>query len=562
MPLTIHRPPQAVEALVPRSERPYLRILILLLMAVVATLAAYLTMAQRLADPDQFWHIATGRWIVQNGAVPTVDVFSWWATANGREWVAQEWLFGIFVYAAYWLGGFTAVYWFASILEGMTIFVVYGLVRARKVDPLWAMLVTIVSMFGTLYFAAPRPQMLTFILVPLTALLLEKDKWGWALAIMLLGVNVHGGVWPLYVLVFCFYAFPRRWWLIGLAAATALATPQPLGTFWYPIKALLNPQVANINEFMPTVLWSHKGTLAVYVAVILLTRRRRIPWKDGLFALAFVLLSLSAIRHVQWFYLIVLPILAPYLPVVAIDFSRFQLPQGLRSRLPERVLSLHSPRAEIPSGDAVAEAPPARSGTAEAPDSQVTPPVLLARSGLRRLELALVAGLVVAAVLLSAAVSRQTLDVDRWYPKDMIAYLKLHKAKRIFNIWHEGGYLIFHGIQPLIDGRGDPYVAQKPGQRDLVAAYMDLEQRAADPMPFFDELKVDYALLTASSLLTVLSREPRLELVKTDEYHALFKVLPKQSASASASVEPTGTADTPLARWLRDAANRARPPSE
>jgi hypothetical protein len=213
---------------VTRTERPYFRIAILLLLAVVAALAAYLTMAQRMADPDQFWHIATGRWIVQNGAVPTHDVFSWWAIANNREWVAQEWLFGILIYGVYAFGGFVAVYWFASVLEGATIFVVYALVRARRVDPLWALLVTIASMFGTIYFVAPRPQMLSFVLIPLTALLMEKGRWPWALAVMVLGVNVHGGLWPLYVLVFALYEFPRRWWLVGLAVVAALATPQPI----------------------------------------------------------------------------------------------------------------------------------------------------------------------------------------------------------------------------------------------------------------------------------------------------------------------------------------------
>jgi hypothetical protein len=555
MPLTVDSPPQAVEALLPRTERPYVRILILVLMAVVAALAAYLTMAQRMADPDQFWHIATGRWIVQNGTIPTHDVFSWWATANNREWVAQEWLFGILVYGAYWLGGFTAVYWFASILEGMTVFVVYALVRARRVAPLWALLVTIASMFGTIFFTAARPQMLTFVLIPLTALLLEKGKWPWALAVVLLGVNVHGGVWPLYVLVFAFYEFPKRWWLIGLAALVALVTPNPVGTFLYPFKAMLNPRTASINEFMPIVLWNYKGDLAVMLAVILLTRRRRIPWKDGLLAIAFVLLSLSAIRHLQWFYLIVLPVLAPYLPVAALDLSRISLPQWLRDRLPSHARPPAGSRDDATeTQDAASPAPETTLRADDAPSS-----VILGRSGLRTLEYVLVATLVIATFFLTGAVSRQPLDVDRWYPKDMIAYLKLHKAKRIFNIWHEGGYLILNGIRPLIDGRGDPYTAQEPGQKDLLSEYMDTADLKRDPMPLLDELKVDYVLVMQSPLLTVLLLEPRLQLVKTDDYHGLFKLLPKPSSTASASAGTTEATVSPPGQWLRDAAKNARP---
>jgi hypothetical protein len=516
-----------------RTERPYLRILILLLMAVVAALAAYLTMAQRMADPDQFWHIATGRWIVEHGSIPSHDVFSWWAMAENREWVPQEWLFGIVIYGVYMLGGFTAVYWFASILEGMTVFVVYALVRARRVDPLWALLVTIASAFGTMFFVAPRPQMVTFVLVPLTALLLQKNRWPWALAVVVLGVNFHGGVWPLYVLVFAFYEFPRRWWLVGLAVAAMLATPHPLGTLLYPINALLNPRTSSINEFMPTVLWSRKGDLAMYVTVFLLTRQRRIPWRDGVFALAFVLLSLSAIRHVQWFYLIVLPVLAPYV-ALSFDPSSLRLPQWLANRLPTRLTAMLTR-----SADASADRVTPGSGR-EIPGESVTerhegdlPPAPVRRSGRRRLELALVVALAATSLLLGGAAGRQKLDVDRWYPKDMVAYLKLHNVKRLFNVWHEGGYLIFNGIRPLIDGRGDPYVAQEPGQEDLASEYMDASKLAVDPVPLLVKLKVDYVLVPNIALMMFLDRDPRFELVKTDDYHALFRFLPDRRSVIS-----------------------------
>jgi hypothetical protein len=537
---------------VSRSESSVLRVLTVGLIVAVATLTAYLTLAQRIADPDQFWHIATGRWIVEHGSVPTHDVFSWWAMENNREWAAHEWLFGVLIYGVWSLGGFAAVYWFTATLEGAAVAVAYALTRARGVSPLMSVLAAITVAFGTMYWVAPRPQMVSFVLIPLVALLLQKDKWPWALAVIVLGVNIHGAIWPLYVLVFALFEFPKRWWLVLAATGASLVNPNPVGTFLFAFGGFTNPLAERIAEFVPTALWKRKGDLAVFVALIVLTRMKRIPWKDGLFALAFSVLALTAVRHLQWLYLLVVPILAPH--IASGDWqaasSRFasRLPMRLRSHVATAMGARPENPAETDDASATAEDRPA--------DASRLP------GGLRLLQIVLATALAIAVLLLSASVSRQTLDVDRWYPKDMIAYLKLHKAKRIFNIWHEGGYLIFNGIQPLIDGRGDPYVAQKPGQRNLVAAYMDVELLVIDPMPFFDELKVDYALLTASPLLTVLSSEPRLELVKTDEYHALFKVLPKQSASASASVEPTGTADTPLARWLRDAANRARPPSE
>src|SRR5205823_4436620 len=43
-----------------------------------------------LRDPDPYWQVATGRWILAHHAVPHQDVFSY--TMNGAPWVAHEWL--------------------------------------------------------------------------------------------------------------------------------------------------------------------------------------------------------------------------------------------------------------------------------------------------------------------------------------------------------------------------------------------------------------------------------------------------------------------------------------
>jgi hypothetical protein len=43
-----------------------------------------------LADPDSRWHVAIGKWILDNGAVPHVDSHS--HTFTGQPWIAKEWL--------------------------------------------------------------------------------------------------------------------------------------------------------------------------------------------------------------------------------------------------------------------------------------------------------------------------------------------------------------------------------------------------------------------------------------------------------------------------------------
>ena len=52
-----------------------------------------------LSDPDTYWHIATGRWIIAHGAVPRHDVFSF--SMPGASWTPPEWLAEIVIASLY-----------------------------------------------------------------------------------------------------------------------------------------------------------------------------------------------------------------------------------------------------------------------------------------------------------------------------------------------------------------------------------------------------------------------------------------------------------------------------
>ena len=53
--------------------------------------ALLLALGHRLLnDPDSFWHLVIGRWMVEHVAVPRADMFSF--TMAGAPWIAKEWL--------------------------------------------------------------------------------------------------------------------------------------------------------------------------------------------------------------------------------------------------------------------------------------------------------------------------------------------------------------------------------------------------------------------------------------------------------------------------------------
>ena len=71
---------------------------------------------------DFWWHVKVGEYVLDNGAVPTTDIFSWYGTELSIEWTAHEWLadvvyylihntlgqIGIFLFS---VGSAVALYW-------------------------------------------------------------------------------------------------------------------------------------------------------------------------------------------------------------------------------------------------------------------------------------------------------------------------------------------------------------------------------------------------------------------------------------------------------------------
>src|SRR3954470_13965217 len=71
-----------------------------------------------LVDPDTHWHVTVGQWILQHGAVPTVDTYSF--TMTGQPWIAKEWLSQVAMALAYDIGGWGGVVVLAAAAFGVT----------------------------------------------------------------------------------------------------------------------------------------------------------------------------------------------------------------------------------------------------------------------------------------------------------------------------------------------------------------------------------------------------------------------------------------------------------
>jgi len=64
-----------------------------LIMLVLVYAALGVIVVRPVTDPDLWWHLRTGAWILEQGAVPWTDPFS--SYGQGKPWVAYSWLFEI-----------------------------------------------------------------------------------------------------------------------------------------------------------------------------------------------------------------------------------------------------------------------------------------------------------------------------------------------------------------------------------------------------------------------------------------------------------------------------------
>ena len=151
-----------------------------------------------LTDSDTGWHIRTGEWILENGRVPTADIFSF--TRAGEPWFAWEWLSDVFMATVHRSGGLAGIVLVSLLLLGATSVCVYKSTVAESGQRLMAIVLTSLAMAASTIHWLARPHLITPLLAAIFCWVLnwvEKDKKpGLLLALpplTILWVNLHGG---------------------------------------------------------------------------------------------------------------------------------------------------------------------------------------------------------------------------------------------------------------------------------------------------------------------------------------------------------------------------------
>lgn len=303
----------------------------------VAFVAAALQLGLSGVDPDYWWHLTTGRWMLAHGHVPTTDPFSF--THGGQNWYAHEWLSELVLALADKIAGYAGGIVLTAAIVAAGGWLLARAARYYGATPLEAFLLLCGGSFFILPNIAVRPQvfgwaLFALVLHELAAHDAERRHRLWHLPLIFaLWVNVHlsvlmgGGAVALYVLHralrwllvrgkdrTCERATLRHTFFAAVLSAVALcANPRGPALIWFS-RAYLNPHAVRwryINEWQrPSFagndrwLFIAAGAVVVLVALTMLWRRRLWP---GVLVLVFAVSALRAIRYVPLFGVVAIP---------------------------------------------------------------------------------------------------------------------------------------------------------------------------------------------------------------------------------------------------------------
>jgi hypothetical protein len=105
-------------------------------------------------DPDIWWHLRTGQWIVDHAQVPATDPFS--AYGMGKPWVAYSWLFEILVYALFTKLGLMGILVFTVSMSLLITLVLNFALRRAELPFMVEVLFVAVALAAMSHLISPR----------------------------------------------------------------------------------------------------------------------------------------------------------------------------------------------------------------------------------------------------------------------------------------------------------------------------------------------------------------------------------------------------------------------
>lgn len=320
-------------------------------------------------DPDLWFHLAGGRYILQHAEVPQADPFSF--TRHGELWVPHSWLFDVAVYLGWTHLGPRTAEAVAAVAFAAAMMFVFAILARQVRNPLAAAVICMALAIGAGNARGLRPQMLSLLLASATIWTLVQHRSLptrrilWLLPVtFLIWAQVHGACVMGLALVAAWIAgrtlthftarepegayqrlFEIRNVLVALALCViaVLITPHAITHFTYAAMTMNLGGLQYTTEWQPPKALSlevpdvHIYLLIVGVIALLARSRRRADWAEIALFTALALLAFSGARHIPLACIAAAPIIASCLADDAIRPAR--IGPAVRSAVPVTLIA-------------------------------------------------------------------------------------------------------------------------------------------------------------------------------------------------------------------------------
>ena len=478
--------------------------------AVILLLGLLAMTARNAVDPDLWWHLRTGEWIVETGTIPHSDPFSF--TRQGSPWVSHEWLSEVAFYELWRYGGAGGLIIFSALVTTAGFLLLY---RRCPEKPAGAAIAVAIGALAAAPAWGVRPQMFTFALTSLMLWLVERAEQRPALLLcvpplFLLWLNLHAGfaLGPALLLAWMIglaweaasgateWRQARPYLLrigLALAACMALVPLNPSGAqlYRYPVDVIRSEGMRSfIAEWHPPDFHQLRYAPIVLMWLALLvamTKAKTRPKARVMVPLALTFAAaLDAVRHIPILVLVAVPVIAGIFPLASPATKRAGKAPGYRMAFRGAVV------------------------------------ILLAIFTVTRWDNLL---------------RRQSRMEAESFPVCAVEYLKSHRVPdRLFIYYDWGGYAVWRlypDYRVFIDGRADLY------GDSLLRQFQDILQVRSEWRQDLDLWKVETVLVPPSApLAEALSLDPDWRVDYRDSQAVLFVRRPgKEVMSQGLSAE-------------------------
>ena len=167
-----------------------------LILTILYLIPAIYILQPVITDPDIWWHLQTGKWIVDHWTLPSTDPFS--AYGEDKVWVPYSWLFEVGMYGLVSFFGESGIILYTLVGTWMILLLIHWILASRMSNFALVCGLLTISMVILSRLFMPRPWLLSifFFAITLEVVLLLREgrgsRWLWGLpAIYALWANVH-----------------------------------------------------------------------------------------------------------------------------------------------------------------------------------------------------------------------------------------------------------------------------------------------------------------------------------------------------------------------------------